>query len=424
MTSFLRALAIFLLAFPLGFASLQASGDERSSSPSLWLQGGKWFDGEGFVDADWYVIDGRFTANRPTKVDGTIHLDGRYILPPLADAHNHDAQNIWSASRSVDKNLGSGVFYSGQMCANPSQVAGFKDLLNRPNMLDLVFTGACISSSDGHPLGLALRDQPDASPENLRAGWAIVDTVEDIDRVWTGIAEREPDLIKLILVNSERFAESRRDPALFGYNGLDPELIAPLVERAHQDGMRVVVHTDSATDFEVSVAAGADIIGHLPGYRFAQAMTPDDYRISDASIAEAARRGTFVMTTAGVARYYLQARPENSEALRSVQIDNLRRLREAGVPLVIGSDQFAGTAIDEILYLDGLHVIPRHELLRMAVTDTPLLLFPERKIGGFGEGMEASLVVYETNPLNDLDSLRNPALIIKQGNILTLPTGG
>lgn len=417
MASFRRALVAVLFALSLAMTPAKAS-EPVHKGPTLKLEGGMWFDGEDFAAAEWYVVDGRFTANRPEKIDATIHLEGRFILPPLADAHNHDAQNIWTASRSIDKNLSAGVFYSAQMCANPSKVSGFRDLLNRPATLDVVFTGACISSSDGHPLGLAIRDEPDASPESLRSGWTVIDTIDDIDRVWADIAAQKPDLIKLILVNSENFQKNRRDPTLFGFNGLDPALIAPIVERAHRDGIRVVVHTDSAADFEIAVSSGADIIGHLPGYRFAREMDVDDYRISDASIAEAARRGTVVMTTAGVAQYYLQANPEDTGALQSVQVDNLQRLHQAEVSLAIGSDQFAGTAVDEVLYLDALGVIPTNDLIRMAVTDTPGLLFPERQIGGFKEGMEASLVAYDSNPLDRPEILRTPAILIKQGHVL------
>ncbi len=420
MTSLARAFALFFFALPLWAIPSSASGEGARDGPNLKLEGGKWFDGESFIDAEWYVVGGRLTGQEPEKVDATVHLDGKFILPPLADAHNHDAQNIWSASRSIDKNLSAGVFYSAQMCANPAKVSEFKGLLGRPNTLDVTFTGACISSSDGHPLGLAMRDQPDVTPETLREGWTVVDTLEDIERVWPGIAEGRPDLIKLILVNSEHYEKNRHDTAMFGFNGLDPSLIAPLVERAHRDGIRVVVHTDSAADFEVAVSAGADIIGHLPGYRFARNMEPADYRISDATIAEAAKRDTTVMTTTGVARYYLQAKPEHTDVLQSIQIDNLRRLYDAGAQLVIGSDQFAGTAVDEILYLHTLGVVPNTELINMAVTDTPKLLFPEREIGRFEEGAEASLIAYSANPLTDLTTLRSPSLIMKQGNLLNI----
>lgn len=149
-------------------------------------------------------------------------------------------------------------------------------------------------------------------------------------------------------------------------------------------------------------------------------MEPADYRISDTTIAEAAERGTIVMTTAGVARYYLQAKPEHTDALQSLQIDNLRRLHDAGAKLVIGSDQFAGTAVDEILYLDTLGVVLNIELINIAVTDTPKLLFPERKIGRFEEGAEASLIAYSANPLTDLTTLRSPSLVMKQGNLLNI----
>lgn len=416
-----------LLALCLATASHAAepAAPAKAAPPTLAFQGGRWFDGSRFVPATWYAVDGRFTAKRPSRIDATIDLNGRYVLPPLAEAHNHDAQNDHNAGRAVEKNLGQGVFYSAQLCTGPDTVKGFSGMMNRPGTLDILFTGACITSSDGHPLGRAMADAKeyggDASPEALRAGWDVMDTLPDVERVWTRIAARKPDLVKLILINSERFAENRQKPELFGSNGLDPALVAPIVAHAHKDGVRVAVHADSAADFATAVTAGADFVAHLPGYRFAAGMKPEDYRIPDAVIAEAARRGTIVMTTAGAARYFLARRPEQKSALQAVQADNLRRLRDAGVRLAFGSDDFMGTVVDEILYLDALNVMPRAELLRRASADTPKALFPKRPVGGFGEGLEASLIAFDSNPLDNLEVLRKPHIRIKQGGLLGGP---
>jgi len=352
-----------------------------------------------------------------------MDLADRWIMPPLVEAHNHDAQNARLAPISNAKNLREGVFYSVQMCSRPDQRAEFAGFLNQPATMDVAYADACISSSDGHPLGIALASMRQANMEmsvdEVRRGYDPVDTIADVDRLWPQILERRPSLIKIILINSERRAQDRANAELFGFLGLDPALAAPIVARAHAAGIRVVAHADSAADFEIAVRAGVDIVAHLPGYRIAPGMTADSYRLSDAVIAEAARRGTTVITTAVAATHDMRRRPQNADALRAMQIDNLRRLRAAGVTLAIGSDAVMGTVVDEVLYLDGLGLMPRAELLRRATADTARAMFPGRAIGVFAEGAEASLIAFDQDPTIDLAVLRSPRLRVKEGALLT-----
>ena len=381
-----------------------------------------WFDGEHFVPSRWYSVGGRLTRTRPARVDMTVDLTGRWVLPPLVEAHNHDLQSPYLASYAAQKNLAQGVFYSVQLCSKPETVFPWVGHLNQTGSIDVRYAGACISSSDGHPLGIALRSVRAAgalvSADDLRKDGDVDHTRPDAARLWPQIAARKPSFVKLIVINSERWAENRTKPELYGFNGLDPNLVAPIVERAHAGRIPVFMHADSAHDFAVGVRAGVDVIVHLPGYRIAAGMTAADYRIPDEVIAEAARRGTVVTTTTGVARIWMKRDPAQAAALRAVQQDNLRRLRAAGVKLAIGSDDVMGTVVDELVYLDGLAVIPRPELLRRAVRDTAEIMFPGRRIGRFEEGYEASLIAFDSNPLAGFEGLRRPSVRIKQGAVL------
>ncbi|MBX3561083.1 MAG: amidohydrolase family protein [Sphingomonas sp.] len=414
-----RAIAgMFLCLFAI--AAAHADSPAAPQGPTLALTGGLWFDGERFVPAAWYAVGGRLTATRPERIDATVDLAGRYVLPPFVEAHNHDMQNAGFAAVSIGKNLRQGVFYSVQMCSKPGNDRAFSRLFNTPGTIDILYAEACISSSDGHPLGISLASyrqagiEPDA--DEARARFDPIDSLEDFERLWPEIAAREPALIKVILVNSERQAANRADPDTFGFRGIDPELLAPIVARAREAGIRVAVHVDSAGDFATAVAAGPDMIVHLPGYRFARGFGAADYRIADDVAAEAARRGIFVITTANVASF--SARQPWAAELRAMQIENLRLLREVGVPLIIGSDNVMGTVVDEVLYLDGLQIMPRAELLRRATIDTAEAMFPGREIGAFREGVEASLIAFDADPLETPDVLRSPAVRIRQGSLL------
>jgi hypothetical protein len=422
------ALAALLIVSEPSFAhNLQQGAPAAAASelpaPNLHLKGGLWFDGAKFRRMEWYSVGGKLTARRPARVDATVDLSGRHVIPPLAEAHNHDLQSAWAAPRSNRAYLSRGIFYSGQMGASPDDIRPFRGLLGTPGSVDAAFAEALISASDGHPLGMALDSYKAAGmekkPEEIRdrAYWAV-DSVADLEARWERIAAAKPKLIKIMLIDSANYEANRKNSALFGKNGLDPALVPEIVRRARGIGARVIAHAETADDFTRAVAGGADIIAHLPGYKIGKGKSPADYRLADAAIAEAARRGVTVITTTAVSRFAIKQSPDLAAPINGNYADNIGRLRAAGVPIAFGSDDFEGSVLDEIETVDRLKVIPRADLLRIATQDTPRLLFPDRRIGAFAEGAEASLVALEGNPIEDISVLRRPRLAIKQGELL------
>lgn len=76
------------------------------------LRGGRWFDGHRFAPQRVvYVVDGRFTANRPARVDSTIDLSGRFIVAPYGEAHNHNIEDAPPAT--IAKYLNAGILREG-----------------------------------------------------------------------------------------------------------------------------------------------------------------------------------------------------------------------------------------------------------------------------------------------------------------------
>ena len=310
------------------------------------------------------------------------------------------------------------------MSADPQGATAVQSLLDQTTSVDVLFAEPVFPASDGHPLGIALAMSREAgqvtSPEDIRDRlYLAVDTMADLDERWPRILASRTSVVKLILVNSEDHGANRTRPELFGFNGLDPALVPEIVARAHAAGMRVAAHVDTAADFATAVSGGVDIIAHLPGYRFTRDKQARDYRIADAVIADAARRRITVVTTAVAARHNMERRPDIAQAMRETQIDNLRRLLAGGVRLAIGSDLVGeGSVLDEIAWIDGLGVMPREQLLRIATMETPRLIFPGRAIGGFREGAEANLIVLDGDPLADLSATRRVRMRVKQGYLL------
>lgn len=288
--------------------------------------------------------------------------------------------------------------------------------------MDVLWAEATLSSSDGHPLGLALAGARQAGmpekPEDFidKAFWAI-DTHTDLATKWPKIAESQSKLIKVIVVDDAHAAAQRKDPSSYGQRGMSAALLPEVVKRAHAIGARVAAHVDSADDIARVVAAGVDIVAHL-NTRIPSGLSAADLRLSNETIADMKRRGTVVIPTVAVTRYYLKAHPEDRVALMAVIGDNLARLKAAGVPMLTGSDLFDGSVVDEIEAMNATKVFGTGELLRLATKITPQAMFPERRIGIFAEGAETSLVAYDADPTHDLAVLRAPRLAIKQGEIL------
>ena len=138
--------------------------------------------------------------------------------------------------------------------------------------------------------------------------------------------------------------------------------------------------------------------------------------LTDDDAAEVARRQLQTITTLANLRTRLQRDPAGTErAIATVYRPSLARLKAHGAPILIGSDQFRGTAVQEIEMLRRLDLFSNLELLRMWSKATPQSIFPGRKIGELRDGYEASFLVLDGNPLDDFTATTRIALRIKQG---------
>lgn len=389
----------------------------QASAPLSWeLKNARWFDGRQIQRGNLYVENGVFVAKKPAKVNRKMDLRGQQVLiNPLAEAHNHNLQTAWGWGQYAEKYIDEGVFYAAMLCGDPAGVAEVRPLAATPAAPDVSFVTACITSPDGYPLAAVL-PEPSAEAAAAQKQIVLVDNPEQAVSDWPAIKARGGSWLRIVLAHSER-PELRQQPAMFGHLGLRPDTASQLTRLAHADGRRVVAHVETAADFDAALAAGVDVIAHLPGYANTLDEAPEVFAISETSAARAAHQHTAVITTtAATALFKLDAAP--LAALREVQRANLAKLQAAGVQLLIGSDVFIGTARAELHALDDLG-LDRATVLRLATQDTPRALFPKRRLGCFEPGCEASFLLLGGDPLADLTQVDMPLLRVKQGRLLT-----
>jgi len=411
------AAAATLLA-ALAAGPLMAADFKASPEMAIELRHAQWFDGEKLQRGSLYIDDGVFTAKRPRKVNRLMELRGQTLVPPLAEGHNHNLQGAWGLERFGQDYLRDGVFYAAMLCADPAAIEPIRSRIDQAETPDVLFATACITSSDGQPLAMLQSAQPPMTLDQIvDKAVLVMDSPSDVVRKWPLVQGRRTDLVKVIMSYHDR-PELRQQPDQRGKLGVTPEVVAEVVRLAHQDHLRVVAHVESAKDFEAAVRAGVDFIAELPGYFPQHGEEPESHEIP-AEVAVMAAERKIGVITATVASQLFQPPPELLARIEAVQKSNLARLKEAGVKLLVGSDLFTGNALSEVHHLEALGVMDRATLLRLATQDTPRALFPERKLGCFEPGCEASFLVLNANPLDDLAALDKPLLRIKRGRVLT-----
>jgi hypothetical protein len=372
--------------------------------PTYRFDNGLWFDGQKFVKRTVYASQRQLQFTRPAKVDSVVDLAGAHVIPPLCEAHNHNLGSDYENEATINRYLADGVFYVKMLSSLPREAGVVRHTYNHPGSVDVVFAHGSLTGSGGHPI--RLREQllkqgiyEGFTSETLRDhAYFVVDTPADLDAKWPLVLQFGPDFIKTILVHSEEYAKRKDDQEYFGHKGLDPQLLPLIVKRAHAAGLRVSTHVNSAHDFHVAVTAGADEIAHLPGTKTVE-------HIDRADAVLAAQKGITVVTTAVLIERLRKGKPELHADVRLAQIANLRLMRETGVTLAIGSDEYDDTSVGEVHHLRELGVFEDRELLQMWTLNCARTVFPERKLGRLEPGYEASFLALEGNPLADWSSL-------------------
>ena len=95
--SLIVLLAVFCLnpaAQPAHLLSHAQSGE--STRKNYEFTNGQWYDGAKFVKRTFYSVNGILSEKKPRGATETIDLEGGFVVPPFAEAHNH---NLGSPAR-------------------------------------------------------------------------------------------------------------------------------------------------------------------------------------------------------------------------------------------------------------------------------------------------------------------------------------
>lgn len=386
------------------------------------FRNGQWYNGTDFAPATWYSVGGKLSRKAPSRVDSVINLDGRWVVPPLADANCGSLADNPTAAQTVKAYLDEGVFYL-QVLSNTQagRTAAAKDV-NRPGAPDATFANGPLTCTFGQPFTeyeapaqgiktpqvLAQRYEVMKTAERKMEGdgYWFVDNKIALDQLWPKLTTQKPGVIAIYLLDAEKSGGKEG-------KGLTPDMAKIAIKKAHNSNLRVFAYVENADDLRLGLKLGVDGFANLPGNNWDGMGNTQKFDLTDEDLKKLAKKKTVVVPLFSHAQG-----AANRTAVQEYQGKTLKRLLDAGVNIAIGSDDPQRTIRNELNYWYQLGGFGAPQLLKVLCENTPRAVFPKRKIGKFDDGYEASFLVLNDNPLQNILKLRVIAFKVKNGVIL------
>jgi hypothetical protein len=385
---------------------------------------------------DVYVNHGRidavYEAGSPSQTPGTVFdAKGRTLLPGLIDMHAHVSPGDYLL------NLAAGITTVRDMGNDNATLAQAIGRLDRHESIGPhVITAGFIEGK---------------SPFNANGG-ILVDSLEGAKRAVDFYAQRGYPQIKI-------------------YNSFKPEWVAETTAYAHQRGLRVSGHVPAFMKAEDAVKNGYDEIQHINQVLLNFYVKPDTDTRTLARftlIAENAhsldldaqpfqdliklfvahktvldptvctfeaqftqKPGEINPSFAAVADHLpinLRRSMHKSESQITDEIaprwrasykkmlDAVARFHRAGIPIVSGTDNFAGFTLQREFELYVKAGIPANEVLRIATWNGATYARVLADRGSIERGKRADLILIDGDPTQDISSIRNVALVLQDGD--------
>lgn len=378
------------------------------------------FDGERVADANSVLWEGaRITAvgrDLPAPDRGeVIDARGKTLLPGLIDAHVHTPDALDRAEAALGQSLESGV--TTALCMGtftPETVAELK-ARDRTDLADLRSAGNPATVRGSHPSQLYPGDYPHA----LRH-----------------VAEVPPFIANRLREGSDYIKIMIEDSSLIGGNTprMSPELSRAVTSEAHAHGLLVIAHAQTRGFVEQALESGVDGLAH----QFVdQPLTADFARLlGDAGVfvvpTLAVYHSAEGRTIAADPRLAAHVRNDWLGTLRTTEhgqerfqrhaLDAIRTLREAGVPILAGSDAADvgnpgvtyGASIHHELALLVRGGLPPAEALA-AATSVPAEHFRLTDRGRIRDGLRPDLLLVDGDPTTDITTTRNISAVWRNG---------
>src|SRR5437868_2269414 len=412
-------------------------------SASILIKGGKIAE----------IYEGNAPDPKTLKAD-LFEAAGKTVLPGLIDVHVHlgatggfvEDRTKFDSKKAIERELQSYLFCGVTSVRSAGDAVDdtlkVRRLFGSGEKLgtELFLCGPLFTAEGGHGTEYG-KFLPEAARASFIAQFVRTPkSPEEARKQVDALAAQKIDAIKGVLESGA--------PG-YPFNRMDVNILRAMTEEAHWKGLPVAVHTGKAEDVVDAVSLPADSIEHGS---FAD-------EISDATIAEMKAKGIAYDPTLSVVEGFTDfSRGDTSLLKRSLvqqvtrkellegtqhaaskpEFDGLReglkhypmsmdagtknllKAWHAGVMLVTGSDAgnflvVHGPTVQHEIELWVAAGIPVEVALQAATNNAAKLLHADDRIGTIEKGKEASLIIVDGNPLQDVHALSAISTVIFKG---------
>lgn len=346
-----------------------------------------------------HEVDGAGKTLTPGLIDCHVHLcfDGSADFAGEAREMTNDAVATVKAVRNAARNLEHGVTTVRDLGA-PGAVsievarAVERRVIPGPRIL-AAGRALTITGGHGHNIGLAREvDGPDgvrkAVREEIRAGARVIKVIATGGVLTPGITA--------------------------DFTAFTPEELEAAVDEAHKWERTVAAHAIGPAGIVHAVKAGVDSVEH------GSMLTTEGARLMK-------ERGTFLVPTISAIRGMVDHPDEvpayaveKASALAGEARDAFRRALRSGVHLACGTD--AGTPFNphgnapfEIVRMVEWGMTTLRAMQAATSAAAQLLRLPD--VGTVEAGNAADLVLYDANPIEQIESVLKPAMVMRAGEV-------
>lgn len=386
---------------------------------------------ENVVDNAAIWVDGRYVrfAGRATDLGSVpdhvhrVDLRGQFVMPGMTESHAHisytnngpgdldktpvEQAMVWSID-NARLMLGSG-FTSAISFGSVHRIDVFlRDAIDKGQ---IVGPRLCASGRDIGATASNADLHPDYAKPQMEGLGLLADGPWAVRKAVRTLRKNGANVVKLFL-DGEGLS-NHAPPGELTYT--DEEVEAAISE-AHARNMRVATHSRSAAAVKQAVKFGADFIGH--------ANYLDDEAVD---MLRKARDRLFVGPAIAWEMAFLanhekmgftrqQFRDRGYEREIEVTVDAVKRLKAAGVRVLIGGDYGLditphGTYAKDLEYFVDLFGLSPAEALLCATRDGGAAVDPAGMLGTLEEGKYADIVIVDGDPLNDVRVLQDHSKI-------------
>jgi imidazolonepropionase-like amidohydrolase len=259
-------------------------------------------------------------------------------------------------------------------------------------------------------------------------------------------ARGEVDQLKTAGVDCVKAVLEAGSPLWGEFKHLDPDIYRAVISEAQKQGLPTATHTGSAADVALAVDAGTNSVEHgsavdlIPAETFAAMKARNIAYDPTLSVYEgltemrlgriqllnrpllqqAAPADLLSDTRSAFGKASSTANPEQLQALLDRLNKNLLTAYQNGVLLITGSDAgnmlvIHGPTVQRELELWVKANIPPSVALQAATYNAARVLHADKRFGLIREGMDATFIVLDGNPLEDISATEHVNAVYLRG---------